>query len=51
MEPLRRRMLGRVAVEAGDEQRGEEAGEIGIVADEEQVLGLGAVVEELLEVA
>jgi len=33
------------------EERGEEGGEVGIVADEKKVLGFGAVAEELLEVA
>jgi len=33
------------------EERGEEGGEVGIVADEEEVLGFGAVAEKLLEVA
>ena len=35
---------------ARDEERSDEDGEVGIVADDQQVLALGALVEELLEV-
>jgi len=34
----------------GHEERTQEGGEVGVVADEEEVLALGALAEELLEV-
>ena len=34
----------------GDEQRAEKIGEVGVVADDEEIFGFGAVVQKLLEV-
>ena len=49
MEPLRRRIWARWECRAAIEERAEEGGEVGVVADDQHVFALGVVMQQALE--